>query len=310
MKKKKPKIELRYYYMPAGSPILPLLGERWVLNYGTGVDDLHFHNFMELGFCYYGEGILTLNEEKRSFSGREFSVIPEKFPHTTNSRENTVCKWEYLFIDVEGFLRKNCETPMLAEKMIRRINSRALFMKEEEQPFMAESIRKIMDIMRNEEEFYLQEAAGLLMSLLVQIARLNGTPEQEMIYEEQSRSMRIISDTLDYISDHYRENIKIARLSENCHLSESHFRRLFSKYVHMSPAEYVNLVRIRTACEYLKKTDKSVADIAAECGFAADSTFNRNFRKMVGMSPAEWRKRPENYEQQLLKFDIRTEEGW
>ncbi|MDO5818547.1 MAG: hypothetical protein Q4Q26_13155 [Eubacteriales bacterium] len=27
MKKKKPKIELRYYYMPAGSPILPLLGE-------------------------------------------------------------------------------------------------------------------------------------------------------------------------------------------------------------------------------------------------------------------------------------------
>ena len=37
MKKKKPKIELRYYYMPAGSPILPLLGERWVQNYGTGV---------------------------------------------------------------------------------------------------------------------------------------------------------------------------------------------------------------------------------------------------------------------------------
>ena len=122
--------------------------------------------------------------------------------------------------------------------------------------------------------------------------------------------MRIISDTLDYIADHYRENIKIARLSANCHLSESHFRRLFSKYVHMSPAEYVNLVRIRTACEYLKKTDKSVTDIATECGFAADSTFNRNFRKMVGMSPAEWRKRGENYEQQLLKFDIQTEEGW
>ena len=118
---------------------------------------------------------------------------------------------------------------MQAEKMIRRINSRALFMKEEEQPFIAECIIKIMDIMRNEEEFYLQEAAGILMALLVQIARLNRTPEQEMIYEEQSRSMRIISDTLDYIADHYRENIKIARLSANCHLSESHFRRLFFK---------------------------------------------------------------------------------
>ena len=59
MKRKKPKIELRYYYMPAGSPILPLLGERWVQNYGTGIEDLHFHNFMEIGFCYYGEGTLT-----------------------------------------------------------------------------------------------------------------------------------------------------------------------------------------------------------------------------------------------------------
>ena len=60
--------------------------------------------------------------------GREFSVIPERFPHTTDSREGTICKWEYLLVDVEGFLKKNCETPVQAEKMIRRINSRALFL--------------------------------------------------------------------------------------------------------------------------------------------------------------------------------------
>lgn len=310
MKKKKPKIELRYYYMPAGSPILPLLGERWVQNYGTGVENLHFHNFMEIGFCYYGDGILMLGEEENMFSGREFSVIPERFPHTTDSREGTICKWEYLFVDVGGFLKKNCETPVQAEKMIRRINSRALFLKAEEEPFVAQCILKIMDIMRYEEEFYLQEASGLLLTLLVQIARMNGTPEQERLYEEQSRSMRIISDTLDYIADHYRENIKVSQLSANCHLSESHFRRLFSKCMHMSPVEYMNLVRIRTACEYLKKTDRAVADIATECGFTTDSTFNRNFRSLMGISPAEWRKKGENYEQQLLKFDIRTEEGW
>ena len=120
----------------------------------------------------------------------------------------------------------------------------------------------------------------------------------------------LISRFQDYISDHYRENIKVAELSANCHLSESHFRRLFSRCMHMSPVEYMNLVRVRTACEYLKKTDTAIADIASECGFASDSTFNRNFHKLMGMSPAEWRKKGENYEQQLLKFDIRTEEGW
>ena len=166
MKRKKPKIELRYYYMPAGSPILPLLGERWVQNYGTGIEDLHFHNFMEIGFCYYGEGILTLGEEKRKFTGRQFTVIPERFPHTTNSMGNTVCKWEYLFVDVEGFLRKNCESAVQAEKMLRRINAGALLMNEKEEPFIAECIIRIMDIMRREEEFYIQEASGLLMALL------------------------------------------------------------------------------------------------------------------------------------------------
>ena len=74
--------------MPAGSPVLPLLGERWVQNYGIGIEELHFHNFMEIGFCYYGEEILTLGEEKRKFTGRQFTVIPERFPHTTNSMGN------------------------------------------------------------------------------------------------------------------------------------------------------------------------------------------------------------------------------
>ena len=52
-------------YMRAGSPIFPLLGERRVQNYGTGVENLHFHNFMEIGFCYYGDWILMLGENEK-----------------------------------------------------------------------------------------------------------------------------------------------------------------------------------------------------------------------------------------------------
>ena len=73
MKKKKPKIELRYYYMPAGSPILPLLGERWVQNYGTGVENLHFHNFWKLGFVIMGMGFLCWVKKKICF--RDGSLV-------------------------------------------------------------------------------------------------------------------------------------------------------------------------------------------------------------------------------------------
>ena len=78
----------------------------------------------------------------------------------------------------------------------------------------------------------------------------------------------------------------------------------------VSPLEYINSVRIHTACEFLQKTDIPVADIAHKCGFTTNSTFNRNFRQIMGVTPVEWRKRTENYEQQLLDFDIHSEEGW
>ncbi len=72
-KRKKPKMEFRYYQMPAGSPILALLGQKWRQNYGKGVDYLHFHNYLEIGFCYEGEGHLILGEDMVRFHGREFT---------------------------------------------------------------------------------------------------------------------------------------------------------------------------------------------------------------------------------------------
>ena len=61
-KRKKPKMEFRYYQMPAGSPILALLGQKWVQNYGNDVDYLHFHNYLEIGFCYEGDGVMAFGE--------------------------------------------------------------------------------------------------------------------------------------------------------------------------------------------------------------------------------------------------------
>lgn len=68
-KKRKMKMEFRYYQMQDGIPILALLGEKWVQNYGRDVDYLHFHNYLEIGFCYSGEGELVLGEEPVRFAG-------------------------------------------------------------------------------------------------------------------------------------------------------------------------------------------------------------------------------------------------
>ena len=159
-------------------------------------------------------------------------------------------------------------------------------------------------------EFYLEEAKGILASLLVEIARINRDSGEERYSEGRGKVMDMISKFQDYISDHYMEDLRIDELAEYCHISETHLRRIFTTYMKMSPLEYINTIRIQAACDYLKKTDQPIADVAHKCGFTTNSTFNRNFRQVMGMTPLEWRKRPENYEQQLLKFDIHSEEGW
>ena len=310
-KKRKMKMEFRYYQMQDGIPILALLGEKWVQNYGRDVDYLHFHNYLEIGFCYSGEGELVLGEEPVRFAGREFTIIPPNFPHTTTSDVGNISKWEYLFIDAEGFLQVAAGTPLRAEKMIQRIYSKALCLKESEYKSLSNKIIKILEI-----EQYMNKIQGLYLELKGFrhdfgniITSLNLAIEEENI-EEKGKITNMISRSIDYISQCYMEDIRIGDLAKACHISETHFRRVFTSYMHMSPLEYINKVRIQTACEILKKTDESIADIAYKCGFTTNSTFNRNFRQLMGMSPAEWRKRPENYEQQLLKFDIHSEEGW
>lgn len=310
-KRKKPKMEFRYYQMPPGSPILALLGEKWVQNYGRDIDYLHFHNYLEIGFCYYGEGAVTLGEEDFRFSGREFTVIPKNFAHTTNSDPDNMSSWEYLFIDVDGLLQSIYpDNPMRTGKIIRRINSKALFLKEEEYPGIAKKILKIIEIMRKAEEFYLEEAKGVLGSLLVEVARMNRMSDEEEMDVDRGKITNMISKTLDYIADNYMQDIKVEELARYIHISETHFRRVLSTYMKMSPLEYINTVRIQAACEFLKTTDEPIADIAYKCGFTTNSTFNRNFKQIMGMPPVEWRKRPENFEHQLLKFEIHSEEGW
>lgn len=311
-KNKKPKIEFRHYQVPSNCPILALLGEKWTQVYGRDIDYLHFHNYLEVGYCYEGTGTMVLGEREYRFGEEEcFTIIPANYLHTTNSDPGMYCKWEYLFIDVEGFFRETGQSGRYdrAERMIQGINSRAILRKAKDFPEIARMIRGIIEIMRQKKVYYVEEAKGMLAAFLVNIARENREWDGSAA-EPGGRIAIPVCRAMDYIELHYMEPLKTDDLAGWCHISEAHLRRLFSFYLKMSPLEYINLIRIRMACEYLKTTDEQVADIAHKCGFSTLSTFNRNFKKIQGASPNEWRKNPENYEQQLLQFEVHFEEGW
>ena len=74
------------------------------------------------------------------------------------------------------------------------------------------------------------------------------------------------------------------------HMSSSYFMSCFKQNFGLGAIEYLNQVRIRSACDLLRNTDRSISDIAFDTGFHNLSNFNRQFRTKVGCSPQTYRK--------------------
>ena len=103
---------------------------------------------------------------------------------------------------------------------------------------------------------------------------------------------------ISYIELHYMEDIGGKDFARACNLSETHMRRIFIESANITPSEYLNLVRIKKACEMLAKEKCSIEKVSNSVGYPVISTFMRNFKKITGISPNAWRRKalenPEN----------------
>lgn len=187
------------------------------------------------------------------------------------------------------------------------VGRKAFFIKAEENPVMVTLIRMVFDEMRNKREYYRDCVSGITCSLLFEIARFNGRGMGQSCGKNNSLQLE---NAIAYVENNYSGNFKIADLARECHMSETHFRRVFQEKMNMTPVEYVNFVRVKKACELIDKTDISMEDVAEKVGFITPSTFNRNFRRIIGTSPYQWKKRPDNHEGKLLEYKISALKGW
>ena len=69
---------------------------------------------------------------------------------------------------------------------------------------------------------------------------------------------------------------------------------MFKVKAKKSFVEYLNEVRISSACKFLIETDMGISEIAYECGYKTASNFNRIFKKLNGVTPKEYKKNAEN----------------
>lgn len=92
-----------------------------------------------------------------------------------------------------------------------------------------------------------------------------------------------------YVQDHFSENINLTIIAEIANLTPQSFCRLFKKRTGKHFVEYLNEVRIASACKYLLDTDWSISEIAYHCGYKTVSNFNKLFKNITSSSPKLYR---------------------
>jgi AraC-like DNA-binding protein len=90
---------------------------------------------------------------------------------------------------------------------------------------------------------------------------------------------------------HFNSKLTLEQLAGAACLSAFHFSRLFHAAVGLAPCQYLWVYRLHRARLLLSVAfqARSIADVAAECGFADQSHLGRRFRLAYGMSPLEFR---------------------
>ena len=193
-----------------------------------------------------------------------------------------------MFVDLRELLSEVLHTNEDFELTTFNTQSFLHLFKGEEYPKIRFLASSVIDEMKTQEAHYQESVKGLLISLFFEFIRAlkasaNTTPVKKR------KDTLVLTPALNYINENYMRKIPVDELATMCHLSTTHFRRLFFSIMGSNPHAFINQTRVSRACTMLQTTDDAILSIAETVGFVSVSSFNRCFQQMIGVTPRQYR---------------------
>ena len=140
------------------------------------------------------------------------------------------------------------------------------------------------DLIQQIEQARRVEAASLVRTFA---DRLSGA-FQKRASQKQSD---IVVQAQTFIEANYRSSLTVNAIAAALFISAPYLYRLMREEVGISPAHYLNNLRIRHATRLLRTSEKNVAQVAGETGFETEQCFFRQFKKQMDCTPNQYRNR-------------------
>jgi two-component system, response regulator YesN len=108
------------------------------------------------------------------------------------------------------------------------------------------------------------------------------------------RNRDIIDRALNFIHEHYHEDLSQNIVAEKVSIPASHFSKIFKEEMGMNFSDYVISYRMEKAKDLLTGTDMKIGDIAAYLRYINSQNFIRMFKQFTSMTPTEYRAKSQN----------------
>ena len=256
----------------------------------------HKHKFFQIICIRSGEGFLWLdNDEIPIVPGRAFLIKPGQLHGlTATSLVRTV--------DVKFVVRDVA--------LMQALRTARNYLQEQRA-----AISGLLERIRSQGErkgiFFREMCAAYLVQLLIAYLQENGgQPKDALASTGEDATALSTSDAvrkaMDFISEHYREDLDGQRIARSVGASDRQLRHWFRESIDTSPMHYLACYRIQKARELIEYTNYALKEIAEQCGFKSVHHFNHVFSEISGEPPGAWRRR---YQEGICK-DVYIDPGF
>ena len=94
----------------------------------------------------------------------------------------------------------------------------------------------------------------------------------------------------EWILENLKEELTVEDLAEHVAMSPRNFARVFARELRVTPAKFINKLRVENASQHLIETQLSIDEIAYHCGLKTGENLRRQFLSLLEITPAQYRK--------------------
>jgi transcriptional regulator GlxA family with amidase domain len=142
-----------------------------------------------------------------------------------------------------------------------------------------------------EEDLGHETALAVARVLVLFLQRPGGQSQFSAQLAAQPAERHPLRELQAWLADHPGDDLSVEAMARRAAMSPRNFARVFRSELGLTPARYVEQVRIDTARRRLQQSADGVDRIAADCGFGTANSMRRAFVRHLGVPPSEYRDR-------------------